>query len=183
MEPWQRLEPTTVQKVGWRTVVTKRFRLPDGQAADFQTIGGEQSHCIATIALTPDRQVVVSRQFRVGPEKVLDELPGGGANAGEDFELAARRELEEETGYAPGRMEFLGDVYKDAYTNTTWHFFLATDCRPVPTGQHLDEHEHVAMRRITIEQLFRNARSGCMTDAVAVFLALDRLKAMQKEEM
>ena len=93
------------------------------------------------------------------------------------------RELEEETGYAPGRMEFLGDVYKDAYTNTTWHFFLATDCRPVPTGQHLDEHEHVTVRRITIEQLFRNARSGCMTDAVAVFLALDRLKAMQKEEM
>lgn len=177
---WKRLEPTVVQKVGqYRTLVAKQFELPDGSVHEYVTKEKENSHCIATVAVTVDGKVVVARQYRPGPEKVLDELPGGGADPGEDFEAAARRELLEETGYEPGAMEYLGDVYKDAYTNTLWHYFLATGCRPHPDGAKPDEREFIDITLISIDQLLENARSAKMTDPEGVLLAYDRLREIR----
>jgi ADP-ribose pyrophosphatase len=182
MKSWKRIEPTIINKIGWRTIVTKTFEMPDGRTADFQTISTEHTHAIATIALTTDGRVVVAEQFRPGPEKVFDELPGGGLEKSDvDFEAAARRELREETGYDAGSMKFLGDVYKDAYQNTTWHYFLARDCTPNPAGQQLDDHEHVSIKHITIDQLFENACTGRMTDSEAVLLAYEELKQYKEK--
>ncbi|MDX2775860.1 hypothetical protein PV379_00620 [Streptomyces caniscabiei] len=73
---------------------------------------------------------------------------------------------------------FLGSVYKDAYTNTMWYFYLARDCRN-PHTQELDDGEFVNIKEITIDELFDNARSGRMTDVSAVFLAYEALKEVQ----
>jgi ADP-ribose pyrophosphatase len=178
MEAWRRIGPTKVDKVGWRTIVTKTFEMPDGQTAEFHTLAKEHGHCIATIGLTALNEVIIARQFRAGPERIMDELPGGGADEGEDFAVAAGRELLEETGYQAEQIEHIGDVYKDAYTNTTWHYFLAIGCKKV-ADQTLDNNEHVETVLVSIPQLFENARSGLMTDVDAVFLAYDKLIALQ----
>lgn len=181
MKPWKRIEPTVVSKVGYRTVVSKTFVQPSGKTQSYQSVAPEYSHCIATVALTPDNRVIIARQFRPGPEKIMDELPGGGAEAHDDhFEAAARRELLEETGYEADAMLHLGDVYKDAYSNSIWHFFLATGCKPHPDGQQLDETEFVELKLITIDELFDNARNGRMTDASAVFLAYEQLMKLKE---
>lgn len=181
MQGWKRTEPTVTHQVGHRTIITKTFSMPDGRSASFETISKEGSHCIATIALTRDNRVVVAEQFRVGPEKVFEELPGGGVElSDEDFEAAARRELQEETGYIAGSMQFLGAVYKDAYQNATWHFFLARDCTPDSHGQHLDDTEHVHVKLISIDRLIANAREGRMTDAEAVLLAYEDLRRIKE---
>lgn len=173
---WKRIEPTVVSKIGFRTIVTKTFVQPDGKVYHYQTIGEEDSHCVATIALTKDNKVIVSRQYRPAQERILYELPGGGAEKGEDFEQAACRELLEETGYEAGKMHYLGDVVKDAYNNSTWHYFLATDCTPHKDGQKLDETEHIQVALITIDELFDNARRARMTDVEALFLAYEELQ-------
>ncbi len=174
---WKRIEPTEVQKMGWRTVVFKNFELPDGKVHTFGIKEAENTHAIATIALTKDDKVIVGRQYRPGPEKIMTEIPGGGANAGEDFEQAARRELQEETGYTAGKMTHLGDTYKDAYTNTLWHYFLAEDCTPHPDGAKPDEREFIEIKLISIPELFKIGRSTQMTDTEALFLAYERLMA------
>lgn len=178
MQQWERIEPTIITKVGWRTIVTKTFKMPDGQTATFDTKDGEGTRCIGTIALTPDNQVVIARQFRTGPEKVMDEIPGGGLEPGEDPATAATRELAEETGYKPGAIEHLGDVYKDAYTNCIWHYFLAKDCVQV-SDQALDTNEHVDVALISIDELFSNAQTANMTDVEAVFLAYEKLQELR----
>lgn len=68
------------------------------------------------LAITGDDEVVLVEQFRVPLGRVCIELPAGligddeGAE-GEAAEIAAARELEEETGYRPGRMETIGEFH------------------------------------------------------------------------
>ena len=178
---WTRLEPTESFKLGFRTLITKRFRFPDGRVEDYVTKEKENTHCIATIAITEDGKAIVARQFRPGPEKVMDEIAGGGVNPDEDYAEAAKRELLEETGYEAGSIEFLGDIYKDAYTNTMWHFYLATDCTPSEAGPAPDENEFIETTLITIDELIENGRTGKMTDTEALFLAYDRLLELKKQ--
>ena len=183
MQVWQRIEPTIKHQIGHKHFVTKTFIQPNGQIVEYTTIKREGSHCVATIALTPENQVVVARQFRTGPEKVFDEIPGGDVDEGDggDYEAAARRELQEETGYTPEAMIYLGDVYKDANTNTIWHFYLATGCRLRSAGQSLDDTEHIEVHLISIGQLLDNARQARMTDTEAVLLAYEKLVKIQRE--
>ena len=174
MKPWKRIEPTETHSVGWRTVVSKRFVTPDGRTSDWQVFNAEGTRCVGVVALTGDRRVIVARQFRPGPEQIMDELPGGIVDSGETPQAAAVRELQEETGYRPGRIEPLGVIHKDGYSNTAHHYFLATDCT-LAGEQALDEHEHIEVRLLGIDAFLQNARAGRMTDTAAVFLAQDKL--------
>lgn len=178
MKKWERVTPTDHHTVGYRRLVTKNFKMPDGSIQSFDTKNPEGSMGVGTVALTENNKVIIARQFRPGPEIIMDELPGGVAHDGEDPERAARRELIEETGYEPGEMKHIGPVYKDAYTNTAWNYYLATNCRKV-TEQSLDEHEHVDVHLISINKLLANARNGLMTDVEAIFLAYDFLKKLK----
>jgi ADP-ribose pyrophosphatase len=180
MEAWPRTKPDEEIKVGWRRLVRKTFEQPDGLPAEYMTKDAMGKVAVAIIALTEANQVVIAEQFRPGPERILQELPGGGAEEGEDYQAAVLRELHEETGYSSDDVSYLGGVYKDAYTNTKWHYFLGKNSRQIH-DQNLDEGEFVDVKLISIEQLFINARSSQMTDTDAVFLAYEELKALTKE--
>lgn len=180
MKSWKRLEPTTVTKVGWRTVVSKRFITSHGVAIDADTTNPEKTQAAGMVALTTDGQVIIARQFRAGPELVMDEIPGGLVDAGEEPEIAARRELREEVGYEAGDVQYLGMVFKDGWNNTRWHYFLATNCTPHPDGQQTDEHEDIEVSFISIDQLLHNAKNAKMTDCEAVLLAYDKLQELKK---
>jgi len=177
MVPWKRIEPTIISKVGYRTIVTKTFIQPNGQLHHYETTEPEGRHFAGVIGLTPDKQVVVARQFRPGPEKILDEVPGGGVDPedGDDYLIAAKREFEEETGYTVGAIEPLGDVYKEAFNNGTWHYYFATESTPNKIGQKLDDTEHIEVHLISIDQFLDNARNARMTDTEAVLLAYEKL--------
>lgn len=172
---WKRIEPTITSKVGWRVVVSKTFIQPNDAMHHYQTMGPEGGECIATIALTKDKKVIVASQYRPGPEKIMEEIPGGGAEEGEELEVSARRELLEETGYQPGKIEYLGKIYKDAYSNTIHHYFLATECVPHKDGQQTEETEHINVKLISVDQLLKNGREGKMTDTEALFLGYEKL--------
>lgn len=179
MKALRRIEPTVIRTVGWRTVVSKHFEMPDGQTATFDTVGTEGAGASAVIALTRDNRVIIAEQFRAGPERVMQELPGGMIDQGETPLDAAIRELGEETGYQPQDIQPLGHVYPDGYMNMTHYYFLATGCQKT-TKQSLDPQEFVDVREITIEALFAAARSAQLTDVGAVFLAYDILKELQQ---
>ena len=181
MQTWKRVSPDETIKVGWRTLVRKTFEQPDGRPAEYVTKEAVGTRWGAVIALTKDNKVVVAEQFRPGPEKIFEELPGGGLNSDEDAKDAVMRELREETGYTSTDVEELGFVHKDAYTNASSHFYLARNCE-LKHPQELDDGEFVDVKLITIEQLLDNARNGRMSDVSAIFLAYDQLKQIQQGE-
>jgi ADP-ribose pyrophosphatase len=182
MKAWKRVEPTTVTKVGWRKITSKTFVMSSGETTVFDTLHSDGQEFAGVLGLTNDNKVIIARQFRPGPELVMEELPGGFVDAGETPEQSARREFLEETGYEVGSMRYLGKFYKDTYMNATWHAFLALDC-VLRAPQKLEaEEEDIEIATISIEQLLKNAKTGKMTDAVAVLLAYDTLKEIQETE-
>jgi ADP-ribose pyrophosphatase len=179
---WKRLEPTIVSKIGYKTVVSKTFELPNGKIVHWQTDNPEGSHAAAILALTVDNQVLVCRQFRAGPEMIMEELPGGAVEPGEDLEAGARRELLEETGYEAGDMRYLGVMHYASTDNLARHCFLATGCRPSEESAAQDAEEFIELRLISIGELVLNAKAGKMTDPGAVLLAYEELQKLRGEK-
>ena len=100
------------EREGSAGYLTRRRRagiaLPDGTQGEWDIFGPEQT--VAVVAITPGGEVVLARQYRPGPDTVLDEIPGGAVEAGEDVAAAARRELLEETGYS-GTVEVIAQTW------------------------------------------------------------------------
>ena len=181
MQKWQRIGEPELAYDGWRSVYRKKFIMPNGREMVAETVYSLDYVSAAAIALTPDGRVIISEQFRCGPEKICWELPGGVVDAGESPNAAIVRELAEETGYAAGSVEYLGNSHRDCWTNGTWHYYLMRDCVPTGEGQRLDEFEMIDVKLVSVSELLAAARAGRITDVMAILLAHDVLTELQKE--
>lgn len=180
MQAWRRLDDgNNITQAGYRAIEHKEFQMNSGRTmvADIANLGGDQA--VVVVGVTHDQQIVIARQFRCGPEKIMDELPGGMIDPGETPEQAGRRELHEEAGYEAGDMEYLGMAYVNAWSNTVHHFFWAEGCYESDKIPNPDLDEEVEVATISVRQLLENARSGGMTDGIAVLFAYDKLKALE----
>lgn len=179
MISWKLVKEPELLKVGHRMLTRKTFEQPNGKTQEYETVGGLKDQHGAVIALTPDNKVIVAEQFRPGPEIIMQELPGGNIEVGEEHEMAVMRELAEEVGYASDEVSLLGATRKDAYMNATWYYYLARDCYPLD-GQSLDDTEFINVRLITIDELIENAKTGKMSDSLAVLMAYDELQKIKE---
>jgi ADP-ribose pyrophosphatase len=170
MESWHKLNEEIIE-TGYRKLLRRTFRLPDGTTGVFDIKREPQVVCI--VALTPDRQVILARQFRPGPEQILQELPGGCMEADETPLEAAERELLEETGYT-GRLQYVGFSLDDAYTTLVRHNFVATDCHAVQEPQ-TGAGEYTDVVTMPLVDFRQHLRHGQLTDIETGYLGLDYL--------
>lgn len=180
MKEWKRIEPTIVTKVGWRTITSKTFIMPDAKKVVFDTFHPDGQEFATVLALTADKKVIVAREYCSGPEMMMDDLPGGFVDEGEEPEAAARRELLEETGFVPTEMHYLGSYHKDSYMNATWHAFLALNCAK-QTDQVLEDEEDIEVRLLDIAEFISNAKQDTITDHAVVLMAYDELMKLKEE--
>ncbi len=120
-----------------------------------------------------DGSLLLVRQYRPAVEFDSLEIPAGARDSlEEDYMDCAARELEEETGYRAGHMEFLVRIVTTpAFCDEDLMIYLATDL--VPGVQHLDEEEILSVERHSLEEALQMVFSQEIRDSktVAAILA------------
>lgn len=171
IKPWKELQREQVFKKYSRAIDKVDFQLPNNEIADFYIKA--EAPAASIFALTDKDEVIMARQFRPGPKRVLDELPGGYIEPGEDALEAIKREFREETGYE-GDFEKIGICLDDAYSTMERHCFVATNCRKVAEPTHTAT-ETTELVLKPLNDFRDQLRSGLMTDVEVGYLALDYL--------
>ncbi|MBA7679739.1 Methanol dehydrogenase activator [subsurface metagenome] len=140
----------------------------------------EHSDCVAVIAIDADDNVLLVKQFRKPVEKELLEIPAGGIDPGEDSVTTVCREMREETGYLPRKVERLGGFYSaPGYCTEYLHLYLATDLTPSPL--YAEDTESIKLVSVPISQIPGLIASGSICDAKSIAGLLTYLE-YQKEQ-
>jgi ADP-ribose pyrophosphatase len=167
---WQKLGERRLYS-GYRTVIGRTYRLPSGDEREFEIkLEGDTA---VVLAVTPDDQVVLVREFRPGVEADLLELPGGGVDAGEEPLVAARRELLEETGYE-AELVHVGTMVDCAYSTRLRHVFTGRHAQRVAAPRP-EAGEAPGVELVSLGAFREHLRGGRLTDVGPGYLALDRL--------
>ena len=152
-------------------------RLENGKTTAREVV--EHHGGVAVLALDDQENVFFVRQFRYPFRAVLQELPAGKLELGEDPETCGRRELEEECGYRAEEFLPLGKLYPTcAYDTEVIHLFLARKLQP--SRQHLDENEFLTVEKLPLEQAMELVFSGQLPDAKTQ-LALLKYQALRQQ--
>jgi 8-oxo-dGTP pyrophosphatase MutT (NUDIX family) len=138
-----------------------------GQAHAFYVI--HLADAVSVIALTPDRRMVLVRQFRAGSGRDSLEVPGGLVDPGEDPLAAGVRELIEETGYAGDPPELLGTVWSNPSIMTSrTSFIVVNNARRVSEEPRLDHGEEVVVELVPARAIPAMIRDGRIDHALVV---------------
>jgi ADP-ribose pyrophosphatase len=143
----------------------ERVRLPNGSTCELEIVHHQGA---AAVVPVDDRgNVLLVRQYRHATGGWLLEVPAGKLDAGEAPETCAVREVEEETGFKPGRLVPLGWIWTTpGFTDERIWLFLALD---LASGrQRLEEDEALTVERIPLEDAVAMAAKGEIQDAKSV---------------
>src|SRR5687767_3694379 len=124
---WLKLSQRAQLQTGIFDVIGTVYRHP-ARSAEREFVVIRAPDWVNVIALTPDRHIVLVRQFRYGIDEFSLEIPGGVIDPGEDPVVAGLRELEEETGYSGAPAKLLGAVHPNpAMQSNRCHFVFIED--------------------------------------------------------
>ena len=127
----------------------------------------EHSDCVAVVALDEQGSILLVRQFRHPVGKFLLEVPAGGIDPGEEPIDSVRRELQEEIGYLPRKIDKLGGFYATPGYGTEYlHCFVATEL--VPARLVAEDTDDIELVRTSPDEIPRLIVSGEICDAKSI---------------
>lgn len=121
------------------------------------------------LPVTEDGRVILIQQYRHGTREDVIEIPGG-VIEGKDIspEVAARRELLEETGYSAGDFIKLGTVIPNpAIQSNKCYIYLAKNAFKV-SSQSLDPHEEIDLLFVPKNEIASMIRSGKINHSLVI---------------
>ena len=138
----------------------------NGTIAEWDYIHHDGAACV--VAVTESGKLLMVRQYRNALDRFTLELPAGKLDSPDEPTIeCATRELEEETGYKAGKMEYLLTVNTTvAFCNEKVDVYLATELEK--TSQHLDPEEEINVEEWDLEDLKKLIYEGTMTDGKTI---------------
>lgn len=177
MKPWPKLGSKILGDFRIFRLAEEEFLMPDGRTHKFFVLLSPD--WVNVVPITPQGRVVLIRQFRPGTCEVTIEVPGGMVDRGEEPSAAARRELEEETGYTAEKIVLTGMVRPNpAFLNNTCHMFVALQARPLGKTR-MDEAEDVEAFEATFDEVDDLIAKGAITHSLVLNTLTFARKALE----
>lgn len=130
-------------------VFSKKLKLPNEEMVNWTFTGKKDA--VGVVAILDDKILLV-KQYRPAIEKEILEIPAGLIEKDEDPEVAAIRELEEETGYKAKNLEKLYEFYTSPGISAGKFYMYFT--KDLEIGkQHLDPDEFLEVEKIPLKEL------------------------------
>jgi ADP-ribose pyrophosphatase len=127
----------------------------------------EHQDCVAVVAVDDKDNVLLVKQYRKPVDKELLEIPAGGIDPGETPEECVRREMREETGFLPQRVERLGGFYSaPGYSTEYLYLYLATDL--VHSPLQAEDTANISLVRKPLKDIPQLIASGTIVDAKSI---------------
>ncbi len=177
MEKWKVLSSDYIIQRPWATLRLDKLEMPNGNIKEEYYVL-EYPTWVNMVGITEDQEILFVRQYRHGANEIMVELPAGVVEPGEDPELAARRELLEETGYAFDNIEYICELFANPATsgNLTYTYLLQGGKKV--QEQELDASEDIEVVLMSIDDakqfLFDN-KIGQALHSSALFYTFNKL--------
>lgn len=178
LKPWKILKSTLVFDHKWYKLRRDEVALPNGKVLDDYFVSVRQD-VVVCFPITKDKEVIFVRQYKHGAGKILLELPGGMIDEGEQSkEAAIKRELLEETGYRPEKLEHIITLQDNPTKDTNRIYgFIAYDV-DIVAEQNTDVTEDIEIVKVPLNEIRPMILNGDITVSNSVslcLLALERL--------
>jgi ADP-ribose pyrophosphatase len=111
------------------TLRVDTVKMPDGRETTREIV--EHADCVAIIPVDAQGNILLVKQYRKAVDQELLEIPAGGIDPDETPEEAVRREMQEETGYLPQKIEKMGGFFSTpGYCREYLYLYQVSDLKP-----------------------------------------------------
>jgi ADP-ribose pyrophosphatase len=162
------------------TVEATEVQLPDGRRSRREIVHHPGGACV--LALDDEQDIYLVRQYRVGSQSPLREVPAGKLENEESPLLCARRELMEEAGLIADSWQLLTQFYPSpGYTDELISVYLATKLSK--GKQQLDEGEFLTVEKLPLLAAVEEVKSGQISDGKTIIAILMTAYLQAKGEL
>lgn len=178
MQKWKVLSSELALDNSWYKVRKDRVEIKSGKEIDYYV--GVFPDVSMVLAITPDKQVPLVRQYKHGIGDLITELPAGLIDEGEDPLEAAKRELREESGYTSDDWQVLGYFSRSPGKTRggNIYVYLAQNAQKT-SNQEFDENEEIEVLLKLFSEALKMAKAGefqGMDTIAAILLAEGKIK-------
>ncbi|NEO30156.1 MAG: NUDIX hydrolase [Symploca sp. SIO3C6] len=167
LEPPQRLKQRLFYQGRRFSFEVNTLRLPNKSEGDWECVrhpGGALA-----IPVTPEGQLVLTRQYRFALQGRILEFPAGTVESHETPEETIKREIEEETGYRAHKWQKLGEFpLAPGYSDEFIYAFLAQDLEKLENPPQQDADEDIETVLMTPQELEEAILAGEPVDAKSI---------------
>lgn len=174
---WKKLSSRDILRDRWIRLRADRCEVAPGKIIESYYVL-EEPEWVHVIALAPDHRVLLVRQYRHPIQSFSWELPGGGADAGEDLLTTAQRELREETGAVGEHWRHVGGyVTNPGRHDNRVQGFLTENVR-IAHPPELDDNEIIESAFFSIADVLNLIRTGEFSNSMHVALFYRALEVL-----
>jgi len=179
-EGFRKLDERIVLRTSLISVAEATFQAPSGETFERNVVHHPGAVSVVPV-LDGGTSVIMVRQYRAALDRELLEIPAGKRDVeGEELEVLAARELQEEIGRTAGTLRKLAEFYNSpGFCDEHSVVYMATDLVVVEREAHGVEEQHMTMQEVALADVPGLIASGELVDAksiIGLLLAREALR-------